>query len=539
MSDRVCYLARAAQGEVISRVRLVGARTDEAWPQIGQAEGRASATEAADWIAERLRAGGGPEHEIGLLCVDVDGARCRWLTSSGVSDDAIMASMALGHAGEATSDRFGPSWSPPTSDDAGVQALAVETATEASSRQPLWRRTKKRAPQPGKRLAVVSIPDVQARLVLDALDERGVQPKRVISLWHAMARAWEGTPGGSVNGEPAASRVVASSALPAGIVLVDEPDARLVWCWCTQGCVLAAGSQRLAESGSKIDDAVLSRLAADWLAWSVQLGFGPSRLVCVMPEASDRTSVGTGAMYRLLGKLWPSATAEMIAKDDPVGATLQELATLDQTHSDAADTLDPRQHLLGLSQRPGRSHRALYRALALALVAGAIALAGVSWKLWGAASMARTRADGIDASIREMVKTAMPGKGPDVGVFEFERELSRRRDASRAPKGLTPPKPILKELDTISMVVGSLAASRPTLQLTEISLSNITIRVRLTVPDTATGDELVEAMTRISGTSAEWRGEFDTPVGGGGDATKRPFRLDGLWRKEDGASGGS
>lgn len=535
MSDRVCYLARAAQGEVISRVRLVGARTDESWPPVGQAEGRAS--EAADWIAERLRAGGGPEHEIGLLCVDVDGARCRWLTSSGTSDEAIIASMTLGHGGEAPSDRFGPSWSPPTADDAGVQALAVETGTETSARQPLWRRKKKATPQAGKRLAVVSMPDVQARLVLDALDERGVQPKRVISLWHAMARAWEGTPSGA--GEAGASRVVASSALPMGVVLVDETGSRLVWCWCMQGCVLAAGSQRLAESGSKIDDAVLSRLAADWLAWSVQLGFGPSRLVCVMPEASDRASVGTGAMYRLLGKLWPNATAEMIAKDDPVGATLQELATLDQTQSDAAGTLDPRQHLLGLSQRPGRSHRALYRALALGLVAGAIFLAGLSWKLWGAASMARSRADGIDASIREMVKTAMAGKGGgDAGVFEFERELSRRRDASRAPKGLTPPKPILKELDTISMVIGSLAASRPTLQLTEISLSNITIRVRLTVPDTATGDELVEAMTRISGTSAEWRGEFDTPIGGGGDATKRPFRLDGLWRKEDGTSSG-
>jgi hypothetical protein len=540
VSDRVCYLARTAQGDRIVRVRLVGVRTDEVWPPASAAHADISARDAGAWIAERLRGGGNGEgeHDLRTLCVDIDGARCSWLTASGTDERAVATSMALGRGGEGGTDRLGATWSPPTTDDTGLQALAVATEAPHKSAPDRWQFSKgKKKALPARRLAVLAMPDVQARLVVDALDDLGINPGEVISLWHAMARAWDLGATEAQEGRASDARVVASTGMPTGILLIDEPGARLIWCWTSQGHLLAAGSQRLGESGTKIDDAVLSRMTNDWLAWSVQLGFGPSRMVCVMPEASGPTSVGTGAMYRILGRLWPNATVEMIAKDDPIGATLRELAVQESPVASP----DPRQHLVALSQRPGRSHRALYRAGAMALVAGAIATAGVGWRLWGAASMARTRADGIDASIRETIAAAMGAKaGESPDLFTFERELSRRRDASRAPKGITPPKPILRELETIATVVGSLAASHPSVTLNELTVGNMTIRVRVTVPDTATGDELIEAIKQISGSFAEWRGEFESGVGGvSADPTKRPFRLDGLWRKEEPTGTGS
>ncbi len=537
MADRVCAITRAAQGDRLVQVRLVGPHTDERWPITAPASDAApslSPDDAAAWIAERLATGNGAD--LAAVCVDVEGARCHWLSAPGAASTTLLATMAIGKDGTDWSSRLGSTWAPPTADEHGVQALALD-APPSSSGQRKGRGRAKPEPE-AQRLAVVSLPDVQARLLLDALDERGINAPVAMSFWHAMAASWDPAvaphQGASRTGL-VHDRVVGQSAVPCGIVLVDALAGKLLWCWSSQGHVLAAGSLRLDDE-SAVDDSVLARMANDWIAWSMQLGFGPSSIVCVAPPADPqaRTSpaLTPGAMQRALIRLWPGASVESVVQDDPVGITLRHV--LASHEAQALTTSDPRRSLLALTHRPTRAHRSLYRAGALVLVALSIGLAGIAWRLWQAAGVARGRAEAQDSAIRQAISTVRPiPDDQEVDVFTFERDLQKLRERTSTPKGLSAAKPVLQELDVLSTVIGSVAASNPAVQLEEILLTTVQPRVRLIVPDTATGEEIQEAMGQVAGTNVDWRGEFIT----GGDPSKRRFEIKGFWKAEVGGPG--
>jgi hypothetical protein len=535
VADRVCAIQRAALGDRLVQVRLIGPHTDERWPLSPGPEPSLAPEDAAAWIDERLRASSGAR--LLALCVDVEGAHCQWLSAPGPSADTILASMALGKDGTDWSSRLGSTWSPPTADDQGVQALAVEAPKAATGSR--WTRKPKAEP-PAQRLAIVTVPDVQARLLADALDERGINAPVAISFWHAMARAWDpavSTPAHATG--QAHDRIIGHSAVPCAVLVVDQAGCKLLWCWASQGYVLAAGTHRL-EDEATIDEAGLARLTNDWLAWSMQLGFGPSRVVFVGPparsEGPDRRSTAAlstgltpGALQRLMGKLWPGATIQTQVHEDPIGATLRALLASSEHHASAP--IDPRQSLVALSHRPTRAHRSLYRAAALVLVAASIGLAGIAWRLWQAAGVARARAEAQDSAIRQAISAVRPApEGTEVDVFVFEQDLQRLREKTRTPKGLTAAKPIMQELDTIAAVVGSVAASNPAVQLEEILLTTVQPRVRVIVPDTATGEEIEEAMGSVAGTNVDWRGEFPPAS----DPSKRRFEIKGFWKPEVG-----
>jgi hypothetical protein len=537
LSGRACYLGRAGRGDALAQVRLVGTGTDEAWegPAAGgdPAEVSLRISDAAAWTAERAMRGDGPRGEVALLVVDVEAGACAWLTVPS-SDESVVAA-ALAQGGEGGSPGTG-AWAPPTPTESSVQALAAP---------PERGRNGKAARSAGsvQKLAVVAVPDVSARLFIDALDDRGVFVDRAVSLWHAMAMAWD--PAGPAAGSRLSGQDVASSAPVTGIVVVD-PVGRLVWSWSRAGELLAAGSLRLVQDRAGNDSALVvgkpevGRLAADWLAWSLQIGIAPARVVCVGPSTAEQEgALSQQELGMSLGRLWPGATVDLAVHDDPIGATLRRLAGMEE---EAPVPQDGRTTLVELSRRPGRAHRAVYRWASLAGLAAAAALVVVAWKSFAASGAGRHEQAKVHGG---MVETA--GKlAPPANDIEREKlnsqpaayletKVDAKRKTANPAAALDSAKPILQELDTLAVVLGSGAGSG--IELDQLSLLNSNVTLVVAVPDTRTGEDLAHALTEVAGSHVRWgQPNWDSNRGGGKHPGKQLLTLYGTWETATGGT---
>lgn len=530
----MCYLARADRGDRPALVRLVGAGSDQTWAEFGATDSSGVRREidlAAAWVAERAGRGDGPRHELELLVVDVEGSACAWVTSP--SSDAVVIGAALsGEDGD---------WSRVTErTESTVQALA-DPETRGARRGAAV--ADAAAPVDGARkLAVLMVPDVPARLLTDSLDERGVAIARVASLWQAVAQAWDPA-GPGASGEPVrGERVVASSAPVSAVVLID-PAGRIVWSWSREGELMTGGAVRISaerrdETGNgsmgatrvapiRVGQAEIGRLTTDWLSWSMQLGVAPARILCLGPGSSDDPDTLTpAAIGAALTRAWPGAAVDLVVHEDPIGATLMRLA---RTDGAAGQPGAPRTTLTGLTLRPGRSHRSLYRWAALAVLAFSAALLGIGWNAWNQWTKEREAADAALTNVRDVVTKAGKPKG-DLELAEAQKEprlyLQKKIDAKRASlnptSGMTPAKPILPELETLSMVL----VSSPGVQLEEIRLQPTNALMYLLIPDTRTFEELKESLRTIRGQHIEWRGQFGTDIAG-----KKRYSFEGAWIK--------
>src|SRR5690606_3388892 len=138
---------------------------------------------------------------------------------------------------------------------------------------------------------------------------------RVLSLWHAMAAAWDARP--TLSDSP---DVVTTTSPPMAVLLVD-PGGRVLWAWSQAGHLLAAGTIRLPqdrhELGSgmvRIGRAEIGRLPTDWLSGSIQLGAVPARIVCITPGAGsdgDDDDLTPARIGEALGAAWPGATIDL------------------------------------------------------------------------------------------------------------------------------------------------------------------------------------------------------------------------------------
>lgn len=544
MSGLVCYLGRADRGDRLVQVRLVGAGSEQVWEGSPAADDPAGvlsqAAEAAAWVAQRARESGG---EVGLLCLDVDGATCGWLTAPSTDPDVVAAAMAQGSAWGGDGQGSGP-WAPATVADSSLQALAAPTKTERRSLLPRRGRPEQGA-DAGERLAVLAVPDVLGRVFTDDLDDRGVSVGRAVSLWHAMAMAWD--PAGPRAGDSlrGGGEVVATSETVTAVVLID-PAGRLVWCWSVQGELMAGGTIRLAADRGEDGPAVrigapeVARLTADWLSWTVQLGRAPQRIVCLGPETGGNGAADVltpAALGAALGQSWPGATVDLAVHDDPVGATLARLAARPL----AADPGDPRRALVGLSGRPGRVHRSAYRWASLAVLAMALALLGVGWKAWGAASSAKeARVQARAAMVDTATTLAPPGsnqvsaaKAADTPRLYLEEQLRSRRQSLDPTGGLDPAKPILAELETLSFVLGT-----SEIQIDSISLMSAGVTLYLWVPDTATGEAVKSGLDSVSNSMVEWGPLNFSPTGRGKEGMKSVSIL-GQWKQPAGRRPGA
>jgi hypothetical protein len=514
LSGRLCFASRSNAGDRITRVRLVSPRGEEIWNAPGAAASDSlgvlgEAGQAAAWVAAHAGRNG-----VALLVVDVGGGECRWVTAPGAEPQVVAA--AIAQAEDWGETRFAsPNWAAPTLGEATVQALAPSSVAGGRTG----------AVVEGVRVGALAISDVSARLFLDALDERGVDVERAVSLWHALSLAWDAPRAGSLRHD-----VVASSPSVSAVAMVD-PDGRLVWAWSRAGELLAGGVMRLpVRTGVQIARPEVGRLAADWLSWSLQLGCAPTRVVVLSPplemgaDALSPAQLGTE-----LGKVWPGATVDLAVHDDPISATLLRLAGVVEDQPQPVDPEDGRQALLMLSQRPGRAHRAMYRWVALALLVGSVALGAVAIKAWRGAAAARAEAREARGSLREMVAAEALPPNADVMQQELAQETPRQFVEQRVADlrrqmnpngGLQPAKPILAELDALSFVLGN-----PDFQLMDISLDDAAVLVTVQVPDTPTGEALVASIRSVSGSRvAAWQERWQDPGEG-----RRSLLLMGQW----------
>lgn len=475
MTAPFVYLERDAGGRRLLGVRLIGDGGHEEWAAPDAEDAPAL---AASWIRSRLADGS----RVSALCLDPRGVLCSWLDTPGGDAAVVRAAARQARAGAwgdwpASSSRDHPSadaaldWRA-----ASVQAIAASGAPDAGLGLVL---RGSRAKRPASRSAVVAAADLPVRLLMDELDRRGVVIERVVTLWHAMAAAWDTASEAEPSDDPLVSRDTSDAA-----VILIEPAGRVQWAWASSGSVLAAGGFRLdaaALNGSAAArSAAAGRLGADWLAWSAQLGRSPSRVICLAPE-DLADAAGIGSLGEAIASSWPEASFDLFRIDDPIDATLRRL--LDRTAGGRPRRSLPESATLGeLAARPGRGHRAMYRWGGAALVAAAAALVVLGVRLRAAAERARTESSGVVAAQRELVASALPpGTDLTYPTLAAQSELDRLRAVSSPLASVQATMPVLAGVDQIAFVVGSF----PDIRLERLTVEQAVVSVVVSGPDTA------------------------------------------------------
>jgi hypothetical protein len=503
----VCYVQRVPGGGGIRSLRLIAAGLAREWTA---PEGRAvssidggagsaviAAHAGAQWISETLDSVG--LKRLAALCLDAEGSICTWISSTSADPSVVKATMVqAGVDGDGSGAGVGAARLLAMADGGGSSGggggVGVDTSVQALATLepevdgPKGLSLKKKAPAqlPRKqRLAVLAVQDAVARVLLDELDRRGIETERVVSIWHAMAAAWDRSQSASLS-----DRLVSAHS-PGGAVILVEPTGRLVWAWTRAGELVAGGTMRLStrsraaeESASEalaVSDSATrpiapelpgssmsvdftaadaGRIAVDWLSWSAQLGHCPERVVCLsVPTLGDPekgSGMGPEALFANLARAWPGATIDGAVHEDPIGATLARLAGLgpeDRTVTTTVDPRDelpyharPREALADLTARPGKADRRLHQWIGVSLCAAAALTAVVGWQLGQSANLAQAelekakkdRADAITSAAATAGVTNL-GRNPTEAL---EGALKKVRDQN---KSLKPPRPILEE----------------------------------------------------------------------------------------------
>jgi hypothetical protein len=518
LSSRLCYLARLDRGDQIAAVRLVGQQTDEVWlPDAAPVESvEASAVveaarAGAAWVAERLKGSGW----LDVVCLDGQGVACSWLTAPSAAAPVVEAAFAQtgGGALGGVDAQTGP-----VEGGLTVQALGEPGTTTAKGR--------KRAAEgeAGQRMAVLAAHDTSVRLFLDALDDLGIGVGRVVSLWHAMAEAWDR----SAEAGPRSERIVATEAPMVAVVLAD-PAGRLAWVWSRGGRVITGGSLRLARlesadngnghSSVMVGGPDVGRLTTDWLSWAAQLGRAPSRVVCIVPALSEG-GLTAAPLGEALGRAWPTATVDLVVHEDPVGATLGRLVR-SEDEGEHTGSLDR------LTRRPSRAHRSLHLWGAVALAALAGGLGVVAARLGGAAATLRAQRAEVENGIRSVVVEAVPDLASSAWI---ERDFQARIDGMKGPgvqEGVGD-RPVLAELES---VFGLLMDFRDAgVEPLDIYLDeNMVSKVDVSIPSSGVGEDLLGS---AQGMPSEmiWTGKFGNAIGEG----RQRYSLLATWPKPGG-----
>jgi hypothetical protein len=501
---RVCYLSRGALGASIRSLRLVGHASDEVW------EGGPSGDpdQGAQWVRTHL-ASLRSTNTLALLCLDVEGGVCSWLTSPS-SNAALIGAIARG-GNTVAADPDSPA-------RAGSSAVDFYAADPYSSS--IQALSHANGAAHSHRLPVLAITDAPARLLMDALDRVNIGVDATATLWHLIAHTWD--PGAPRTGTPMMPADVTPSDAPVtAVVLVDPDNARLLWTWSRAGRLMVAGSMRLrrvhaettaiAEAGSEApapltvsysqEDA--SRLAIEWLSWAAQVGQAPSRVVCILPEQTQAGSFG-----RAIGQAWNGATVDVVVRPDPIGDTLTRGAGIIENTPKATDD-DPQLALVELSSRPGRSHRRLFMWWSAAVMAAAVALGFVGYRLQQNAEQSREAAASWQKQQLDAVTQVMPGAKDGVGVEnnvynQLKAEVTKRSRALDAPARNDVAVPILQELETISFVIGN-----NNFALENLDLDTRGARVTILTGSTSEAEAVVEAFRRIAGSNlVDWSPTF-------------------------------
>lgn len=509
---------------------------------------------AADWIRTLLAASASDSGLLPVLCLDPEGAVCSWITTTGGSPGLIAAVARSGPTltaespeGEAAASTPTPlAYFAPSPLDSSIESLSAPRRREPSPAEK-GKPAPRAAVHVGERTAVLGVSDAAVRVLIDELDQRGVECRAVVTLWHAMAAAWDASTA-AVAGSQAAD------AAPASACVLIDPEGRLIWSWSRSGRLLAGGMFRVplaplseepdAETAPWPGPADAARLTAEWLAWSVQLGVAPTRIVGVLPSASGEAGAAQD-FGAALARGWSNATLDLTTHHDPILATLTRFRTPSARDALAAPpaalalAAQPSEpgaaRLRELTCRPATAHRRLFYAASIAILGAAAGLAGLAWNFSRSASHNERLADGLLAGARDDARAVYPTTDAvrtNAELIEDLRALVGEERANLEPAAsLEPNMPVLEEFATLALVVGN-----DRVELDEIVIDQTNARVIVAAADIARVEEIQNALGAISGSGIElWRQTLrQMPTAEGPTRIRAEFI--GAWSPEAGRS---
>ncbi|KAA0217246.1 MAG: hypothetical protein DYG94_01590 [Leptolyngbya sp. PLA3] len=486
-------MVRADRGARLLGLRVVHQHDEATWqsPAEETPDVASDARAAAEWLAERLAGNG---RSLSHLIIDTDGGLCSWVSAADTSEPVLRA--VIERPFDADEEPAGGRF----------PELPGETALQPLLERP--RARKGAASEPVGRMPVLALPVVPARMLVDELDRMGIKVGAVEALWQACAMAWD--PSGSSLGGSHAERVVAEAVPTAAVVLLD-PAGRLVWSWSRGASLIAGGSMRiLTERASEsapetiergrtrlalIRDDDIARLGAEWLAWSLQLGTAPARIVIVgEPGEGGLTSAQIGSA---LSQRWPQTTIDFVREQDPIGATLGRL-----TGRDGASPAGINE----LTNRPGRAHRAMYRWAAVALCCAAGVLGTLAYHVLE--SGAKTQAAGTSVTNAYAELAGSEGLNPATALLDLQSAIEKASKAAIDPSTIEAPRPVLQELEAMSFVLSS-----DELTLRELTISPLSITLKVEVAQTEQYEALAQSIRAVSGSVVEWRNTLNARGG--------------------------
>ncbi|MEM1422509.1 MAG: hypothetical protein AAGH64_00750 [Planctomycetota bacterium] len=408
----------------LSEARLVDASGGAFWraPAVALAEGqdaltasqwRERAQQAAQWMAGQRSV----KRRLGALVVGVDDAVCLWVRSSSLAPPVLAASVA----------RLTEEWG----ESASVWGV-----------EPVYDAPRDPSVDPEHALSVVCHHQSLVRLLLDALDKRGVTPGVVVSDWHALAL---------LAGERGGVTCVMSH---------DAVEHRLDWAWTDAEGLLAGGSVAVGdlegEHAPGVASAAMQRCAMDWMTWSSQLGMSAERGVVVGPGAEALADAWRHAFPDR--PIEPRETSGDAPPElDAIAKRLDGAGAGTGAEDDASST---RRCLGRLTQRPTRRTRKRYQfaALSCLLCAGAIGSIAVWMKnkeeAWGG------RAEAARVEARELIESRYPGgiEGRPSSLVSVAANLYQREVAERSDVRLPPrPYPIFEEVARVTGLLVEIA----------------------------------------------------------------------------------
>jgi len=504
LSGRICYLARSDAGDRLESVRLVGPSVDEVWraPSASvEADPSESAREAAKWVKRVLSdlAGKG---SLDLVCLDPSGGVVGWLRAAGRDMQAAETlvrsgggEILVGSIEDAEGwDEFGGE---EASTGAGLMPdLAPGGATVLTA-------VHDGEIESSERAMVMAMRDASVRIFLNELDRRGVSVGSVQSIWHAMGAAWDPSgPLGRAPGEEAGSSAVVvaeSNESCTAVVLADPDSGRANWSWSKGGRLVAGGSMYMGGGeAAGLDRGDLGRLEADWLAWSMQLGIEPSRIVVVMPPSEHAAGVGVR-----MGELRPSASVDLAQIPDPLGSTLTRLGSRNAMM--IANPTDPRSSVPVLAALPGRASRSMFVFVSLGLLGLSAALGVYAWQLLGGARADRESGAQINAQLTDVYRRYgnTPATG-QIAVLQLETIARRAKSELAIAQPPSTPRPILRELETLSFLLS--AEAERSVRMEILTLESLRANMQFLMPnDIAAYEEFESGLIGLETSALLWR----------------------------------
>jgi len=454
----------------LSRLSLYDGSEASGWtaPEPAESDQPASAYRqraqaAAQWLSQQ----GASAKRLSVVCVDTSESLCTWIQSRSPSYQVVASAyrdQTLDWGSDASSVAVEPILS---------EVYEARQSEHAKEKKSLGKKqVVDQAASARVSTAVITQHDALVRLWLDALDQRGIRPGVVISLWHALALAW------------------ADQSNSTSAVLYITENHQIIWCWSRNGDLLTGGTVASPRHAAIIesdpdetcnsvatDSASEHRLSLDWLSWGAHLGTFPEsvKIIVARPTTLDRA----------LKERFEGLRVAVDVQADPVGVTLERAAA---TIASTTGELGSRRCLSRLTKRPTRAVRRRYRFSAAALALASAALIGMSIQLQDASKNIRPVIAEYQQEQRQLLQR-VPGGAVDPirPVNSLQILINEKR---KAPTQVAPPtpRPIFDELTKIVETCGTFEEAQVSLirlfslsKTSELRLDQIDRRTQLNV----------------------------------------------------------